>query len=471
MKAFTKIIILVTLFFSALLGRAQNPLTQNIDWHTLSNDDSLVFSLLTINSKENDYAPILTHGNKLLFTSDRKNIEGNESVFDFNENIYSAQKSGDSLFGTRKRYFFNSDDQTAIAGISSNNGSLFLYKTFDNGDFYISNYTRGHWKSPVRMNSSINSDGHEQSVCEANGMMVISSERTGGKGGHDIYWARTNNKAKYTDFIPLNILNTAGDEMDVRLSPDGKRLWFSTNGLSDCKAFDIFVSELDSAGQWQKPVRLGAPINSDYNDRWFFDGGSMFLLSSDRSGGIGGEDIYCGYLVINPQTSKHDSLKLTVSNDPHSLERDTMFIIDGFVKGQQPKYVYSKPDSNNRYININNYIDSLGIKDYFAMVQVGAYNNLSIAEFKKNYPSLKSIAIVTEQGKTSKGNPINRFLVDQKFSSLKDAANLQQEMITKHHIKDAFVSVYDISGKRVAIYNTVTGEFVAIQGNNKPRFF
>ncbi len=440
---------------------SQSP-SKCILWNDLGSGDSLIFERINVNSSANDYAPVVGAGMHLYFTSDRKNNHVNESVFEDNEDIYVAAISGKTWNGGSHGYFFNSDDHTAIAGASLNGDRLYLYKTFGNGDIYVSKNNKGQWQQAVAMNRSVNSQGHEQSIALAGNLMVIASEREGGLGGHDIYYTVYNDNDANLNWMPLSVANTAGEEVDVRLSADGKRIWFASDGRSDSKGFDIFVCELDTLGNWQMPQRLKDPINTEYNDRWFFDTGDRFLLSSDRPGGNGGDDIYLGYL------QPKDSSISQYFELPYSMRTDTLITIHITKDG---RVTDSVPSVSDRYAELSQYMDSLGITDFYAMVQVGAYFGLSMEKFRAAYPSLKSMEITTETAVKPNGGKITRFLINTKFNTLKEAAQLQEVMINTHHIRDAFVAVYNRGGERIAIYNTFTGSFVLLKEGAVPRIF
>jgi len=44
-------------------------------------------------------------------------------------------------------------------------------------------------------------------------------------------------------------------------------------------------------------------------------------------------------------------------------------------------------------------------------------------------------------------------------------------MRTVHKITDAFVAIYNMENERIAIYNTIKGEFVILKGDQKPVYF
>ncbi|MBY0425073.1 MAG: OmpA family protein, partial [Cytophagales bacterium] len=79
------------------------------------------------------------------------------------------------------------------------------------------------------------------------------------------------------------------------LSPDGKKLYFSSRGHSTMGGFDIFVSILDSASnKWKKPINMGYPLNSARDDiylMWSLDGNTGYFTSW-REDSYGEKDIY-----------------------------------------------------------------------------------------------------------------------------------------------------------------------------------
>lgn len=96
---------------------------------------------------------------------------------------------------------------------------------------------------------------------------------------------------------PMNIgpvINTQFSEASLFLSADGKTLYFSSQGHNSIGGYDIFKSELDENGNWSKPVNLGYPINTIYDDFYYWENkdGSKAIITSNRLGGYGGMDLY-----------------------------------------------------------------------------------------------------------------------------------------------------------------------------------
>jgi hypothetical protein len=62
------------------------------------------------------------------------------------------------------------------------------------------------------------------------------------------------------------------DEEYPSLSKDGKTLYFSSKGWENMGGYDIFKSTWDENTEtWSKPVNLGSPINSPFEDIYFLE--------------------------------------------------------------------------------------------------------------------------------------------------------------------------------------------------------
>jgi outer membrane protein OmpA-like peptidoglycan-associated protein/tetratricopeptide (TPR) repeat protein len=99
------------------------------------------------------------------------------------------------------------------------------------------------------------------------------------------------------------------------ISPDGKKLIFSSNMPDGSGQSDLYVSELVN-GEWQKPVNLGTELNTFGNEVFpFLANDSTLFFSSDGHLGYGGLDIYESNLVNGKWTTPWN-LKLPL-NSPY----------------------------------------------------------------------------------------------------------------------------------------------------------
>ena len=126
-------------------------------------------------------------------------------------------------------------------------------------------------------------------------IMYFAAERKGGFGGNDIYVAMRDN-ANEPFKHPFNLgerINTAGNEVFPFLRYDTV-LYFASDGHGGMGGLDIFVSSMDTSGQWGEPRNLKYPINSTGDDFGivFHPTDERGFISSNRGNSRGLDNIY-----------------------------------------------------------------------------------------------------------------------------------------------------------------------------------
>lgn len=123
-------------------------------------------------------------------------------------------------------------------------------------------------------------------------------------------------------------MTSASDEIYPMLSPDGKRLYFSTAGLYGIGGYDIYVSEWDDdARDWSVPVNMGFPYSSPADDFLFAasDDGRYNVFASNRDCSkdsvwvyvLAHEDMPVRHAVADP-----DELRAIAALDPGAKRSD-----------------------------------------------------------------------------------------------------------------------------------------------------
>ncbi len=273
-----------------------------------------------VNSRFPDYGPIINSDETILyFTSRREGSTGGDKDpqdFEYYEDIYY------SLY--KKNYWappvnigspINTYGHDAIIGLSPDGNSVLIYKDRNGGDIYISKLEGEKWSRPKPIGTPVNSKYQENSATfsyDGRGLYFVS-DRPGGYGGKDIYFSRKGKDGKWSEPVNLGAsVNTKYNEIGVFMLPDGRTLYFSSQGHNTMGGYDVFKTVFEN-GKWTEPVNLGYPINSADNDVFFSvsANGRHGYYSSVREDGMGGQDIY----LINffgpekhPVTSLEDNL-------------------------------------------------------------------------------------------------------------------------------------------------------------------
>jgi outer membrane protein OmpA-like peptidoglycan-associated protein/tetratricopeptide (TPR) repeat protein len=267
----------------------------------------------SINSKYSEYDPFISADESIMmFTSRRKGTRGGgkaEIDHVYYEDLYiSYNKNGLWSEAKQMKNNFNKQTNDAIIGLSHDGKEIFLYRDTKQGDVYLSNRDDDTWSRPKPI-KEINTGYHESSACFSFDKKTIYfvSDKPGGYGGRDIYY--TDKKEDGTWGIPQNLgrtINTKYDEERLYIHPNGKTIFFSSQGHNSMGGYDIFFSELDENGKWGKPENLGYPINGPDDEISFVvtAEGNRGYYSSYRPGGKGDRDIYLIRFGISSKMGK-----------------------------------------------------------------------------------------------------------------------------------------------------------------------
>lgn len=242
-----------------------------------------------VNSGYNDYCPILTaDGKTLYFTSRRGNTTGgqlNPDDQEYYEDVYKAVWNNethmwDSITNEIER--MNTEGFDALNWLSADNlhGILTLNLTYGeetkvvtkSSDICEIEFTKQNkWSlaKPIS-NKSINTpymEGSATLTADGNTMYFVS-DRKGDTRSTDIYMVQKNGKKWGTAVILSDSVNTTGRETTPFITPDGRFLFFSSDGHKGMGGLDVYVCENTGRG-WSSPINLGAAINTVNDDTHF----------------------------------------------------------------------------------------------------------------------------------------------------------------------------------------------------------
>lgn len=243
----------------------------------------------SINSSYAETNPVLTIDNSVMFFASRKAVkEANKQVSavngKFDADIYYSRKDASGKWEAAVPFKWNSDKDETPLYISANGLTLYFSKeTKGQTDIYTSSYVDKVWGSPKAV-AEINSGANETGVSvSADGKyLYFCSDREGGAGRFDIYQCMKSG-AKWG--APKNLgaaLNTGFSETSPYINPNGKTLFFASNGYRDgLGGYDIFFSELKDDGSWSTPQNMGYPINTTRDDINFYitGGGTRYYAT------------------------------------------------------------------------------------------------------------------------------------------------------------------------------------------------
>ena len=203
---------------------------------------------------------------------------------------------------------------------------------FGSCDLFFSKKDKyGNWKPAINMGKKVNSVGWDShpSLSGDGRTLFFSSRRHGSIGASDIWqstWSRDDGWS-----MPENLggmINTPGSDETPFIHPDGKTLYFRSDGRIGMGGFDIFVSRYDEElKQWGVPKNLGYPINTIGNEGGLIvslDGNKAYYSSDNGTNNV---DIFEFDLYDEVRPSPTTYVKLMVrdvsTNEP--LEAEVIF--------------------------------------------------------------------------------------------------------------------------------------------------
>lgn len=259
----------------------------------------------SINSSYAEYGPVISADESMMiFTSRRENTTGaGKDMFnEYFEDIYVSTKIA-GKWGPAKNIGppINTEGHDATSGLSADGQKLLIYidKGKDKGDLYECIQKGELWSKPENLGKTINTLEHESSAAytfDSRTVYFVSDKPEDNFGDRDIYICTRDAKGKWGKATNIgNTINTRWGEEGAFIHPDGKTLYFSSQGHKSMGGFDIFKSVYDDKTKtWSRPENLGYPVNTPDDDVFFVlsASGKHGYYASVRSDGLGEKDIY-----------------------------------------------------------------------------------------------------------------------------------------------------------------------------------
>ncbi|MES2141125.1 MAG: OmpA family protein [Bacteroidota bacterium] len=360
-----------------------------------------------VNSPSPDYGTVISADESvMLFTSRRANTTGGKidpGINEYFEDIYISTKSdGKWTPALNMGSPINTDDHDANSGLSADGQKFLIYIGKNNGDLYESELKGAVWSKPERMNKNINTEFHESSACyspDGKSVYFVSDKPEGGLGERDIYISTKDEKGKWGKAVNLGpTINTKYNEEGVFIHPNGKTLYFSSQGHKTMGGYDIFKTVFEN-GAWSAPENLGYPVNTTDDDVFFVisASGKHGYYSSFSEKGLGEKDIYIitflgpeKPMILNNEDNLLASLaapvKETVIAPTIVIKEAQLTILKGVITDaltQKPLEATIEIIDNQKNEVIASFTSNSASGNY--LVSLPAGKNYGIAVKKENY--------------------------------------------------------------------------------------
>ncbi|MDX2068875.1 MAG: SPOR domain-containing protein [Haliscomenobacter sp.] len=245
-----------------------------------------------VNTSDNEFGPLPIDKGLLYFSSTiggtariyrsslADNAWGKGATPDNFPVIQKGQYCHGSLTPDGQRFYFTICDAASSFSNRTTRCEIYVIRKQATG-----------WSAPEMLPEAINAKGTTSTqphVVQNNGKEILyfASNRTGGRGGMDLWYVERPLSATGNAFSnPINLgssINTLGDEMTPYFNSSEGTLYFSSNGQTSIGGFDIYSSKGDLSS-WAPADNMGLPYNSPADDYYFIkhnDGEGGFLVSN-----------------------------------------------------------------------------------------------------------------------------------------------------------------------------------------------
>lgn len=199
----------------------------------------------------------------------------------FHEGIVSFTPDGNTAYFTRESYYEDEYQKDSLN--NTKYSQLYIYKatklkdswdTFESLEINDVNFSN---KNPM-----VSPDGKH---------LYFSSNMPGGFGLYDLYKAEINDDGSLGKVENLGQkINTEGQEAFPFVTGENM-IYFSSNGHLGLGGLDVFYSK-NVDNKWSNSKNVGIPVNSGADDFAFMIKEENGYVSSNRTGGVGKDDIY-----------------------------------------------------------------------------------------------------------------------------------------------------------------------------------
>jgi outer membrane protein OmpA-like peptidoglycan-associated protein len=279
--------------------------------------------------------------------------------------------------------------------VLAKNDSIFVFtqKTGDNTKIFCS-YKKNTWQTPVDITKKLGGcDRLYSNSITGDGKTLVIYMDDGGDGNlyysirKDSTWSKIKSFGK-----PINTIYW---ESHGFITPDNRKLYFSSNRPDGFGELDIWVAERKDNGSWNNPVNCGEVINTAYNeDTPYFDpDNNALIFSSIGHISMGDYDVFRSIYRNGGWTNP-----VGMPYSFNTTSGNTFFILNNNKPGFITSIYDEKTNERNIYSlvsidpadEITNVVGSVTLKDGLAVHPKKA--SVRLIDIKKN-TLLKNITL------------------------------------------------------------------------------
>ncbi|MEO8147117.1 MAG: OmpA family protein [Bacteroidia bacterium] len=270
---------------------------------------------------------------------------------------------------------FNAEGFHTTNGVFSADGKRFYFTRCKRNNknkiicaIYVSANENGEWQQPVSLGKEVNDPQYTSSQpavgveSKKNGEIIyFISDRTGGRGGLDIWYTAYDAKKKVYK-APSNAgskINTVGDDITPYYDLQTHTLYFSSEGWQGLGGLDVFKTN-GELKTWSPPENLGYPVNTGFDDLYYVlnknDKEKGFFVSNRNSGDVATNKAACCDDIFSFQylESTHFNVNGTLTEERDSV--DSASAIGNIPLDKANVFLEVMNEEDSTYVPINNVV-------------------------------------------------------------------------------------------------------------------
>ncbi|WPP51095.1 OmpA family protein [Catalinimonas niigatensis] len=258
---------------------------------------------LPINSQANEQNPVLSPDGQTLYFVRQYHPENEGGTRDLGDIWYTNKQADGSWSEPTNERSLNNKFFNSIVGFAEGGNKVYLQGHYLNESkkpttqgISVARKEGNGWSKPqaLKIPYFYNKSDHQSGTLHVSAqIMLVSLQFYDSKGAEDLYVLFKQSDGAWSE--PKNLgsdINTPYQEMTPYLAPDGKTLFFASNGYEGFGSRDIFMSVRldDSWKRWSNPKNLGERINTEGTELYYFlpaESEYAYLSSTQNSDGLG----------------------------------------------------------------------------------------------------------------------------------------------------------------------------------------
>ena len=263
---------------------------------------------------EDEFLPLISPDNEKMLLTRRYSIKSEVKASlrsedaQVTEKFVQAKRLHDENFeeGDPFPSPFNLSDAFRYGGATMTIDNKHVYLTickpasmgYTNCDIYTATLKYGedpksgmsgyYWSDLENLGANVNTENgfESQPSVSADGNTLYFTSDRGDNAGLEIYFTKKNENGVWMQAENIGPpINTPYNDKTPFMHSDSRTLYFASDGHLGLGGLDVFYTKQKEDGSWEKPVNLGHPINSEFDEQAFAvstDGLKVYYSAKDR---------------------------------------------------------------------------------------------------------------------------------------------------------------------------------------------